>query len=394
MQRTASRHVTRCAGGASVIARLHVWIIAAGCLTCLAPACAQDAVAITALTDAKASEWLAKLRGSQAAADELEASVAQLDAKLSGAEKLIAKNAQGGISARPRMFLLSKDSQANEHVLHKIIQGVEDLQAEAQNLDIQVNTTDAQIKDDEKAVAVVSSNAEQVLSTGQFRGKHGGCLDSPEAVTAGGKVQMWACLKATDSQQWEFSPDTGVIKHMHGICLAAPDPGSNGTKVLMFGCDKTLKSQQWRYDEITGLMKSAWGFCLDTPDPNEKGSEVAIVTCNASKEAQQWNVVPGTAGLRQKLFGFNTELWALKDDANAGSIFKREQKLTALEKAVETFELKIAGHAKHVIARGLRPMARKWREAIDRLGSAASPEEPKVYIERPSLFDDLGLNGL
>jgi len=351
----------------------------------------------------------ARLRGGQAAAEALETSLADLGSRLGLAEEAFHNVSHREILTQSELANVTEITTNNRKALSDIGVGTGDLNVAMKNLGINVEASEAEAEDADAASGTAADMAAQVNNMGEFKGRAGGCLESPAATVNGGKVQMWGCLKAKETQQWVFNVLSHSIKHMHGICLAAPEPGTTGSEVLMWACNSSLTSQQWDYNKTSGLVRNAGGLCLSAQSQSTEGSPMSLQTCDSAASGQLWNVIVGGAGLRMKLDALNKKLWDLQDTESSGSLDSMENEVAELEKKTDDLEALLGNKSRQVLVKRLRRGGDLLRNAVRHLGEAATFVEAEDETNpcfggrgaqsqaasrppTPSLGSDLGLD--
>ncbi|MBF6051246.1 hypothetical protein GO002_04990 [Streptomyces eurocidicus] len=124
------------------------------------------------------------------------------------------------------------------------------------------------------------------ISSGQFEGLTGRCLDVKDgARDYGTPVRLQDC-NGGEAQDWTL-PGDGTVRAL-GLCLDADHSGKDyGTKVQLWGCNDS-EAQKWTRTDAHELKNVNADLCLDVPGSvPDDGRQLQLWGCNGS-EAQKW----------------------------------------------------------------------------------------------------------
>ncbi|MGK5543562.1 glycosyl hydrolase family 18 protein [Streptomyces sp. URMC 127] len=124
------------------------------------------------------------------------------------------------------------------------------------------------------------------ISSGQFEGLTGRCLDVKDGSRGYGTAVRLADCNAGDAQNWNL-PGDGTVRALD-LCLDADHSGKSwGTKVQLWGCNGS-PAQQWTRTDANELKNVNADLCLDVPDSvPDDGRQLQLWGCNGSP-AQKW----------------------------------------------------------------------------------------------------------
>ncbi|MEU3752659.1 glycosyl hydrolase family 18 protein [Streptomyces olivoreticuli] len=128
------------------------------------------------------------------------------------------------------------------------------------------------------------------LSSGQFEGLAGKCLDVKDGSRDYGTAVRLRDCDGGDAQNWSLSGD-GTVRAL-GLCLDADHSGKEyGTKVQLWGCNGS-DAQKWTRTDAHELKNVNAGLCLDVPGSvADDGRQLQLYGCNGSG-AQKWVLNP------------------------------------------------------------------------------------------------------
>ncbi|MGW2601460.1 glycosyl hydrolase family 18 protein [Streptomyces klenkii] len=124
------------------------------------------------------------------------------------------------------------------------------------------------------------------ISSGQFEGLTGRCLDVKDgARDYGTPVRLQDC-NGGEAQDWTL-PGDGTVRAL-GLCLDADHSGKAwGTKAQLWGCNDS-EAQKWTRTDAHELKNVNADLCLDVPGSvPDDGRQLQLWGCNGS-EAQKW----------------------------------------------------------------------------------------------------------
>jgi hypothetical protein len=285
----------------------------------------------------------------------LSAAVADMEQRLSGAERSFTKAMSEAAEVQGSLVeLTSNIANAKENDLSELAAKEAAAKAAEHKLGFDLGSAEREEDKLTKGVAIIAHTAKQWRNSGQIENLQASlCLDAGETPESnGGRARSWACLQGERNQLWEYN---GIlIKNRRGLCLASPPtpPHPTDGTVVMWSCDASLQSQRWHYNESIGRFANAFGQCLSCPEA--RGENVRTADCEENLERQTWDMSFGSPRVSRRLQTLNKQLWSAMSARSSDSIRHTERRVSALVAEVSQVRTHLEGRARGTLASQLR----------------------------------------